>query len=902
MSKLKNPNHIKLYITNMQKIINLIVFMFVGLTLSAQTTDKTADYSRPKKFVISDIKISGIKYLDTDILLHIAEFRVGDEIDIPGDKFTSTIKKYWKQGLFSDVQISYTPIKGNEVSIDIYLQEQPRLSRVVFHGLRSGQEKDIRGKLHLRTGNQVTEDIVKNSERIIKDHFKEKGFYFCDVKSIVKNDTTYKNTVKLIFNVDRGKRTRIKDIEIVGNVNIKDRKVRRWIKNTKKVDWNIFKASKYYEPNYKEDKKVLIEKYTEKGFRDATIVSDSLYVIEKHKFSLGNVFRKMFGKPVKPKIKRKLGIKINIAEGNKYYFRDIRWVGNTKFPSEYLSTILNIKKGDHYDKTLLNNRLNVDEDAVTTLYMDRGYLFFNVQPVEVKVDKDSIDIELRIFEGEQATINKVIIEGNTKTNEHVIRREIRTKPGELFSRSKIMRTQRELATLGHFDPEKLGVDFKPHQENNTVDLTYMLEEKANDQLEISGGWGGGMFVGSLGVRFTNFSARKLFKFKEWNSIVPTGDGQTLSLRGQTNGKYYKSFNISFVEPWLGGKKPNSFHVSFYYSSYSKYNWYSQSQTDDPGQFDVIGASVGLGKRLEWPDNYFTLMHTVGYKRYFLDNYDMGFGFKTGNSNILTYNLVFGRNSVSQPLYPRNGSDFSLSIELTPPFSLFKSSKWWELSDSEAATIMNGSGTESEKKSKIEDAQNKEKYKWVEYHKWDFKGSWYKSLIGDLVLSAHVRMGYLGYYNKDLGYSPFEKYQLGGDGMSGYNMYGVQNIGLRGYENNSLTAEERYLDPISGAIATRRSAVIYDKFSLDLRYPLALKPQATVYGMVFVEAGNSWSKFKDFNPFDAKRSAGVGVRIFLPMLGMLGVDWGYGFDKVLNSNGVDVKAGGSQFHFVIGQQF
>jgi len=865
----------------MQKIFILLFSIFIGINISAQENNfKTADYSKPKKYIINDIKITGVKYLDTDVLLHIADFRVGDEIDIPGDEFTATIKKYLKQKLFSNVEIYYIPREENKVDIVINLVEQPRLSKLTINGIRNGEVKTVKEKLHLRIGDQVTEDLSSNYKRIIVDHFLEKGFYNVNVDVRTKNDTTFKNTVELIFDVKKGKRVKIKEITFEGNKEVKDKKLRRWMKNTKTTSIiNIMKKSKLNKDEFEEDKQTLIEKYKSNGYRDAKYISDSVYLIKK----------------------KRLGLKIKVDEGKKFYFRNISWIGNTVFPSEYLSDVLNIKKGSAYNKTLLEDRLNVEEDAISAVYMDRGYLFFNVQPIETKVEGDSIDLELRIYEGEQATINKIIILGNTKTNEHVVRREIRTKPGELFNRSKIIRTQRELAALGHFDPETMRVEPIPHQEDNTVDIKYVLEEKANDQLEISGGWGGGMLVGSLGVRFTNFSARRLFKPKEWNSIIPTGDGQTLSLRGQTNGRYYSSISVSFMEPWLGGRKPNSLSVSFQYSAYSKYNYYSQNTGDD-GSFEVIGASVGLGKRLEWPDNYFTMRNDISYQRYNLTNYEMGFGFDNGSSNILSYAFTLGRNSVDNPLFPRGGSEFSISARLTPPYSLFKKDNFWKLTAVEKATAIANKDANQSNESAILEQESQNRYKMIEFHKWDFKATWYKKLIDNLVLSTSIKFGYLGYYSSNLGYSPFEKFQLGGDGMSGYNMYGVDNIGLRGYSNNSLTSEERYMDPLTGAERTRKSAIAYTKYTMDIRYPLALKPQATVYALAFVEAGNSWSHIDNFNPFNVKRSAGVGVRIFLPMLGMLGVDWGYGFDKVYNSRGVEQEVGGSQFHFLIGQQF
>lgn len=606
------------------------------------------------------------------------------------------------------------------------------------------------------------------------------------------------------------------------------------MKNTKRRDWNIFKASKFIESDFEDDKLKLIEFYNENGYRDAKITGDTIF----------------------PTVENRIGIKLFLEEGPQYFYRSIKWVGNTKLPDEALDEVLGIKEGDIYDKTLLNERLFIDENSISTIYMDDGYLFFNLDPVEVRAENDSIDIEMRIFEGDQATINNIFIVGNTKTHESVIRRELYSKPGDLFSKTNITRSIRELANLGHFDPEKLDIRPIPNMADGTVDLRYIVEEKANDQLEVSGGWGANMFVGTVGVKFSNFSIQRIFDKKAWRPI-PSGDSQTLSLRAQTNGSYYKAFSLTFVEPWLGGKKPTNFTVSVYHTIQNTGSIFYQS-TDQ--NMKVTGGAIGIGTRLKVPDDYFTFYNELSIQNYNLNNWTGYFIFSNGQSNNFSYKASLSRNSVDQLIYPRRGSNFSFTLQLTPPYSLINGKDYSQITSSD------------------------EKYKWIEYHKWTGKVQWYQALWDDLVLYTGAQFGYLGYYNKDIGYSPFEGFVLGGDGMSGYNVYGRETIGLRGYVNESLTAGY--------------SSNIYEKFTTEIRYPLTLQPQAAIYLLGFLEAGNSWYEFNSFKPFNIHRSAGVGVRLFLPMIGMLGVDWGYGFDKVLGND--DAHKG--HFHFQIGMPF
>jgi outer membrane protein insertion porin family len=825
------------------------ILLIISLSAFAQGQDslsfkKDIDYTAPQKYVVGGVNISGLKFLDAQTLVNLFGVDKGESVMIPGDAISKGIKKLWKQGLFSDINVTIEKVVADTVNINIDLVERPRVSKIFYEGVKKSEQESLKEKMTLRVGDQLTEYLLSNGTNTIKKFYGEKGYRNAAVNVVQVNDTVIANGVRVTFEVDKKKKVKISDITFDGNIEVSDRKLRGAMKKTHRKDINIFKSAKFVAGNYEEDKENVITYYNEKGYRDAKVISDSIYVVND----------------------KRIGLVIKVHEGPRYYFRNITWVGNTKYPSDFLSAVMKIKKGDVYDKGLLEKRLSTDENSVSTLYMDDGYLFFNVEPTEVKVDNDSIDVEMRIYEGKQATISKVLISGNTKTNEHVIRREIWTKPGELFSKSDIMRTNRELAQMGHFDPEKMNVIPMPNQADGTVDLKYILEEKPNDQLEVSGGWGANMFVGTIGIRFTNFSARRIFEKGAWRP-VPSGDSQSLALRAQTNGSYYKAFSLSFQEPWLGGKKPTSLSVSLYHTIQNNSSYLYQASSQ---YMKVTGASVGIGTRLKWPDNYFTLMNELSYQNYNLKGWS-GFLFDDGQSNIISFKTTFARNSSDQPIYPRRGSNFSLSVQFTPPYSLFTGKNYKE-------GVM----------------LPKERYKFIEYHKWAFRSTWYNQLAGDLVLSTNVQFGYLGYYNNQLGYSPFEGFDLGGDGMSGYNLYGKETIGLRGYENSTLTPY--FTSKISGK--TVRVGNIYNKFTAELRYPLVLSPSSTIYGLAFVEGGNAWYNFADFSPFTIKRSAGVGLRLFLPMLGQLGIDWGYGFDEVPDSPG----AGGSNFHFVIGMPF
>jgi len=835
----------------MIKRLTFIFTLFLSITAIAQETDTifnpTLHYSSPKKYELGGVTVTGVKHLESNVLVQISGLREGAEVEVPGEKVTKAINKLYKQGLFSDIQITATKIVDKKIYLNIHLQERPRLSSVNYIGTSKSETNKLKERLKLQKGTQVTDFLIANTQTIVENYFKEKGFYNIDVNVLQRDDLTEENSVIIDINMDRNNKIKIKNIFIEGNVALSDKKVKKAIKESKEKRLrNFFKSSKYIEDNWKEDKITLISKYNEKGYRDALIITDSVEQVSEDR----------------------VNIYLKLNEGNQYFFNDITWVGNTVYTSFDLERVLKIKKGDVYNQTYLDERLSLDDDAVSNWYLDKGYLFFNINPVEKVIGKDSINLEMRMIEGKQATIDRVNIIGNTKTHEHVARRELYTYPGELFSKSDIIRSVRELAQLGHFDPEAINPDIKPHPESGTVDINYELEEKANDQIELSGGWGAGMIIGTVGLRFSNFSIRNIFNKEAW-SPLPTGDGQTLSIRAQTNGSYYNSYSLSFTEPWLGGKKPTSLTTSIYYSQQSgyssSYNYYTTYGNSSDQSQKIFGASVGLARRLKWPDDYFSLYNEVSYQNFNLENWQY-YLISDGTSNNFSFTTTLSRSSIDNPLYTRKGSSFSISLKFTPPYSLFEDLDYSRASDEEL-------------------------YKWIEYHKWTFKGKMYNGLLSKndkLVLYTGAEFGYLGYYDKNKR-SPFEGFEVGGDGMSGYSMYGSDNVGLRGYENGSLT-------PVFSD-GRRKGGNIYSKFTAEIRYPLSLSQSATIYALAFAEAGNAWYDFEEFQPFNLKRSAGVGLRIFLPMFGLLGIDYGYGFDNA-NLAGQN----GGQFHFVIGQQF
>ncbi len=853
----------------MHKLRILLLVWLIANVAFGQEEVKVPNISysgTPKKYEIAEIEVTGVQNYDAKVLVNLSGLKAGQQITLPGDEISNAIRKYWEHGLFSNVKIEASKIEGKKVYLNIVLAERPRLTELHYYGLKKSEIEDLNPKVAMMKGSQVTPYLIDRAEKYIKRYFVDKGFSNVEVKVIQRDDTTQVNHVFLDIDVDKKSKVKVRKIEFEGNSVLSDFDLGRQMKKTamKGKIYNFFKTKKFIEEKYREDLAKIMAKYNEIGYRDARILSDS--VIKNPDNTVD--------------------IRIKLEEGRKHYFGNITWVGNTIYPADYLSYNLRIKKGDVFNQKLLDKRLYEDDDAVHNLYMDNGYLFSNISPTELNIVNDTINLEMRIFEGKQATINEIIVRGNNQTNEHVVRREIRTKPGQLFSKSELIRTVRELAQLGFFDPETISPDVQPNQEDGTVDIEYKLEEKSNNQLELSGGWGGGMFVGSLGLKFTNFSMRNLFHGDEWKPL-PSGDGQTISLRAQTNGSYYQSYSASFTEPWLGGKRPNSLTVSVYHqvqtgvsrnSGYgnSYYNSYSSGVTsasmyDTSKSFKVTGVSVGMGKRLTWPDDYFAIYGEVGFTNYALKNWAGYFsGFSNGTSKTINFKIVLSRNSVDNPLYPRGGSNYSLGVNFTPPYSMFNDVNY---QTADAAT----------------------RYEFIEFHKWNFKTSMFKALdrASKLVVMGRYELGYLGYYDP-YAVSPFEKFRVGGDGMSGYSMMGSETIGLRGYENSSLTPYDSNGE---------ENGNVYTRMTLELRYPIALKPSATIYVLSFLEAGNAWQKFTQFSPFSVRRAGGFGVRIFLPMFGLMGVDWAYGFDRPNSGqNAYYGTTSGSQFHFVIGQQF
>ena len=866
------------------KVLMVATAITCGVTVHAQDKIIHPDINyagTPRTVVIGGIAVSGVQGYEDYMLSGISGLSVGQTITVPGNDITDAVKRYWKHGLFSDVSISADSIVGNKIYLNIYLQTLPRVSEINYIGLKKSEREAMETKLGLLKGGQVTPNTISRAKFLAKKYFDDKGFNNADIDIMQRDDVSNKNSVILDVIVDKKAKMRVRHIEIVGNEALSDKKIKGSLFTKgafKKIHesgkfGNIFKSKKYTPERWKEDKRNLIKKYNEYGFRDAVILEDSVWnVDDKH-----------------------VNILVKVDEGTKYYLRNITWVGNTVYATDYLNALLGMKKGDVYNQTLMSKRLTEDDDAVGNKYWNNGYLFYNLQPTEVNIVGDSIDLEMRITENQQARLNHVRINGNDRLYENVVRRELKTKPGDLFSKEALMRSARELASMGHFDPEKVNPDVKPDPENGTVDINWNLEQKSNDQIEFSLGWGQNGLIGRVGLKLNNFSIRNLFnKNSERRGILPIGDGEVLSLGVQTNGRFYQSYNMNYSTNWFGGKRPTQFSVGAYFSKstdvstnfynsswrnnymnymygYGSYAYNNYENYLDPDTYiKMFGASLGWGKRLRWPDDYFTLSVQLAYTRYMLKNWKY-FLMTTGNANNLNLNISINRTSTDNQLYPRRGSEFTASVSLTPPWSK------WDKKDYENLALNRQSSTFL--------AEQQEKYKWVEYHKWKFKAKTYTALSGGqkcFVLMTRVELGLLGSYNR-FKKSPFETYYVGGDGMSGYSTgYAGETIGLRGYENGSLTPY-------------RYEGYAYDRMSLELRYPFLLG-NTTIYGLGFLEAGNAWDDTRKFNPFDMKRSAGLGVRIFLPMVGLMGIDWAYGFDKVFG------KKGGSQFHFILGQEF
>ena len=858
---------------NLKHIILPMLLALAAIPAMAQGVE--IDYNNPKKYVVGGVKVEGNNYFSPEQILQISGLQAGMEVTVPGEDISSIVNRLWLQSFFEDVAVvvdSLVPTRDTAY-FKIAIIERPRVSRWTYSGVKSGEQKELEERLNLRRGREFSDYVAKTSSDIIKRYYKEKGFHNVDVDVTTQKDTVIRSAIRVNFHVNRGEKVKIQKITFNGAEHVKETKLVRSMKKTRdKRLINFFSSKKFNESEYDNDKRALISAFNEAGYRDARILKDTMYYVEPGR----------------------LQIDFDIDEGKQYFFRDITWTGNAVYDSDALNEVLKIKKGDVYDVVTMEKRIfgggkQTDFD-VSKLYRDNGYLFFNISPVELNIEGDSVDVEMRVVEGKPATLNNIVINGNDLTNERVIRRQIFTRPGYLFSQSDFERSIREIASMGQFDPEAItdpakGWAMIPNQLNNTVDLVYNVTEKPSSQLELSGGWGGNTFVATVGVSFNNFSTRRLFDKTAWRP-VPLGDAQNLSLSFQTNGTYYTSLSASFSEPWLFGKKPTSLNLSVYYprqtNSYIYYNILNNDEF-----MEVYGFAAGIGKRLKWPDNYFVLYNQLSWQTYRLQNWAYQFLFDTGISHNLSYTLSLSRTSTDQQIYPRLGSDFSFSLQLTPPYSLLRKNNHGILdSDGKPTKAANWRDIDYNMQS------SEDRYKWIEYHKWSFKGSVYTKLVGDLVLMARAQFGYLGYYNRNWGYSPFEGFRVGGDGMSGYDTYGSEIVSLRGYENYSLTPQAMSSYNTTG---NYYAGNVYDKFTVELRYPVILQPQSTIFALLFLEGGNCWSDIRHFNPFHIRRSAGVGVRVFLPMIGLLGVDWGYGFD---NHDG----NGGSQFHFVIGQQF
>lgn len=870
-------NRIKGYL-----ILLALLFLSMGTTAQEKIVNPEISYAgMPKTYILGGMTVSGVKDYEDYMLTGISGLTVGQEIDVPGQDITDAVKRYWRHGLFSKAQVAADSIVGNKIYLHFYLALRPRVSTINYNGIKKSEREDMEAKLGLLKGSQITPNMIDRAKQLAKNYFEDKGYKNVDIEIRQRDDVTNNNHVILDVDIDKKEKMKVRSIIIDGNDNLADSKIKgglfkkgAFAKTHEAGKLSSFLKSKKYTPErYKTDKQNLIDKYNELGYRDAEIVEDSVWnEDQKH-----------------------VNIYIKVNEGKKYYIRNINWVGNTIFTTDYLSRLLGMKSGDVYNQKLMRKRLSEDDDAVGNEYWNRGYLFYNLQPTEVNIVGDSIDLEMRIMEGRQAHIDHVRINGNTRLYENVVRRELRTKPGDLFSKEALERSVRELASMGHFDPEQIKPDVKPNYENGSVDINWDLVQKSNDQIEFSLGWGQTGVIGRIGLKLNNFSMANLFnKNKEHRGILPVGDGEVLSIGAQTNGTYYQSYNTSYSTAWFGGKRPIQFTVGAYFSKQTdvssnyynsgymnnyynylygygnSYNNYYENYYDPDKFVKLFGVSIGWGKRLRWPDDYFQLSVELAYQRYMLKNWQY-FIVTNGNCNNLNLGITLSRVSTDNQLFPRRGSEFMASVTLTPPWSMFSNKDYKNLANNPQSPTYTD--------------EQQEKYRWVEYHKWKFRSKTYTALTGGqkcLVLMTRVEFGLLGSYNKHKK-SPFETYYMGGDGMSGYSTsYAEETIGLRGYENGSLTpyGYEGYA---------------YDRFTMELRYPFLLG-NTTIYGLTFVEAGNAWNETKKFNPFDMKRSAGIGVRIFLPMVGLMGIDYAYGFDKVFGTKG------GGQFHFILGQEF
>ncbi len=840
-----------------QLSIILCSFFFWGsYTSQAQNLD---EFVKGKLYTIDTITVSGIKTFSNQTVISYSQLRKGEKINIPGDKISTVINKLWNLQLFSDINFYITQIQADRIALEIEIEELPSLSEVKINGLKKGKIEPLIKETELKAGKKLSESFLANTKNYIVNKFQKEGFLNTKVSFNTIKDTINSNTFKMVVNVDKGERVKIRKINFEGNEIFNDKKLRSKLKKTKqKFPLRFWRKSKFIEEDYDEGKQNLLDFYKERGYRDARIVQDSLVNNEDNSIT----------------------INFDIEEGNQYYFGDISYLGNSVYSDYQLSQLLGIKKGDTYDGVLLKKRIadeKPDANDLTNLYQNNGYLFSNINAVEVSAENDTINFEIRISEGKQASFNKISVVGNNKTNDHVIYRELRTKPGELYSKDMVVRTVRELGQLGFFDAENINPDFKNVDPNaGTVDIEYGLTEAGASQIELQGGYGGGGFIGTLGLSFNNFSLKNIFNFDTYKPL-PMGDGQNLSLRLQAS-QFFSTYSFSFAEPWLGGREPVQFSTSLSHTVQYRYDFLT-GRADESQYFQISGLTLGLAKRLKVPDDFFTLSQAISYQYYDLNNYYTGlFTFGDGSSNNLNYTIALSRNNTyTNPIFPVGGSKFTISAKLTPPYSLINGIDFSDLGDRKEFQLPNGEPDTA----KID----QEKFRWLEFYKLKFSGEWYTSIVGKLVFKAQTDFGFIGAYNQERGNIPFERFYLGGDGMQQWAMDGRETIALRGYKNQSLSS--------------RDGSLLYNKFTLELRYPITLKPSASIFALSFLESGNGYNSFRDFNPFNSKRSAGMGVRIFMPAFGLLGIDFGYGFDS---SNLNNDTANGWETHFIIGQQF
>jgi len=861
------------------KLPTLLLFLLFTLHLQAQDNS----YENGKRYILGGLTVVGVQSYNEQTVKTFTGLREGQPITVPGDQISAVIKKLWDLELFSSIDFYITNIEGETIYLELDIRERPTLSKVTIYGIKKGKVDDLVQDTDLKKGKKITESFIANTKNYIENKYKKDGFYNTEVTIATATDTTDTNAQSMVVNVNKGEKVKVREIAFEGNDKISDRKLRKALKKTKRKQFGRFwKKSKYIADNYKEDLSSLIDKYAENGYRDARVISDSIYTVNN----------------------RNIEIKIEVEEGNKYYFGEIDFIGNSVYTDRQLSQTLGIKRGATYNGVLMRERIaddsKPDANDLTNLYQNNGYLFSQINPVEVSAQNDTIDFEIRIIEGKETFLNHVTVSGNDKTNDHVIFRELRTRPGQKYSKENIVRSIRELGQLGFFDAEQISPDIQnPDPNAGTVDLAYSLVESGSSQIELQGGYGGGGFIGTLGLSFNNFSIQNIFK-KEAYKPVPMGDGQTFALRLQAS-RTFRVYSLNFSEPWLGGKKPVRFSTSLSRTQQflASFDNNGRIQVNKDQQFSITGISFGLAKRVQWPDDFFTVSHSLSYKLYNFKNYQTGlFNFGNGKSNELAYTIGFSRSSAGPGrIYPLTGSIFEVTGKFTPPYSYFNNTDYAGLKErSEELVFLRSQRPLTAEETAELESVDQERFEWLEFYKVKFKGDWYTRLVDKLVLRTNLEFGFLGSYNPDVGKVPFERFFLGGDGLgNNFTLDGRETIQLRGYENSSLTP----IDPVTGQ---QEGGIVYNKYSMELRYPLTLKPSASIYALGFLEAGNSFNNFQDYNPFEIKRSAGVGLRIFMPAFGLLGIDFGYGFDEDLRPQSLGQGPSGWQTHFIIGQQF